>query len=98
MSNSSDAPRSVWRRIPASSQPLTNPKPGKWESAGYRFQSHDTKSPARKQRQKQRWFKGASRSGAQAVKAVSVFSNAAMGCGDRSTKDRTASSAGSDSG
>ena len=57
MSNSSDAPRSVWRRIPASSQPLTNPKPGKWESAGSRFPSHDTKSPARKQRQKQRWFK-----------------------------------------
>ena len=25
-----------------------------------------------------------------------MFSNAAMGCGDRSTKDRTASSAGSD--
>ena len=37
--------------------------------------------------------------GAQAVKAcISVSSNAAMGCGDRSTKDRTASSAGSDSG
>jgi hypothetical protein len=38
------------------------------------------------------------RNGARAVKAASVFSNAGMGCGDRSIESRRASGAGSDSG
>jgi hypothetical protein len=58
--------------------------------------SHDTKSPARKQRQKQRWFKKLQKWRA-AVKAASAFSNAGMGCAGHSIKDRPASGAGSDS-
>ncbi len=56
MSNSLTRPGSVWRRILASSQALTNPKPGNG-SRRVSIPSHDTTSPARKQRQKQRWFK-----------------------------------------
>ena len=95
--NSSDARRSAWRRIPDSSQPLTNPKPSKWGSAGFRFPATTPKAPLASSGRSSLGSKSF-RNGAQAVKAASVFSNADMGCGDPFIKDRTASGAGSDSG
>jgi IS5 family transposase len=57
--------------------------------------SHDTKSPARKQRQKQRWFKELQkwRTGCE---GASAFSNAGTDCGGRCPEDRPAFGAGSD--
>jgi IS5 family transposase len=82
---------------PDSFQPLTNPRPSKWESAGSRFRATTPRAPHANSGRSSVGLRSF-RSGAPAVKAASVFSNAGMGCVDRSTKGRTASSAGSDLG
>ena len=57
--------------------------------------SHDTKSPARKQRQKQRWFKELQKWRTGCEGRISVLKRR-HGLRRSPTKDRTASSAGSD--
>ncbi len=96
MSNSSDALRSAWRRTPDSFQPLTNPRPSRWGSAGYRFRAMTPRAPP-VSNDRSSVGSRSFRNGAQAVKAASVFSNADTGCGDRFIEDRTAFGAGSDS-
>ena len=93
-SNCSDVYRSSWPQIPDSSQPRTNPKI--WEFARSRFPATTPKAPHANSGRSSVGSKSF-RNGAPAVKVVSAFSNAATGCADRSTKDRTASGAGSDS-
>jgi hypothetical protein len=94
--NSSDAPRRAWRRIPDSFPPLTNPRPSRWGSNGYRFRAMTLRAPHASSGRSSLGLRSC-RSGAQAAKDVSVFSNAGMGCGDRSIKGRTAFVAGLDS-
>src|ERR1700730_8325037 len=95
MSNSSDTLQRAWRQIPDSFQPLTNPRPSRWGSVGYRFRAMTPRAPPASSGRSSVGSRSF-RNGAPAVKAASVFSNAGMGYDDRSIKDRTASGAGSD--
>src|SRR6516165_4602913 len=83
--NSSDARRSAWRRIPGFFSAAKESKAEPMGVSRVSIPSHDTKSPARKQRQNvgSKSF----RNGAPAVKAASVFSNADMGSDDPFIKD-----------
>ena len=59
--------------------------------------SHDTKSPARQLRQKQRWFKELQKWRTGCEGRISVLkSNAGTDCGGRYTEDRPAFGVGSD--
>src|SRR5437016_14054822 len=97
MSNSLDALRRAWRRIPDSFPPLTNPRPNRWASAGYRFRATTPKAPHASSGRNSIGSKGF-RNGAPAVKAALAFSNAGMAYDDLFIEDWTASGAGSDSG
>src|SRR6202050_2126894 len=55
--NSSAALRKAWRRIPDSFSAANESKAEQMGVKRVSIPSHDTKSPARKLRQKQRWFK-----------------------------------------